>query len=333
MTNTEQVWRVFFERSQAIVRAEGLDQKLSLLARAVVDSGLFGRAAVQIYESAYGAKLLGSAGISPEQEAWLRSHDIIPASTYQRVRAHAVHLGGPIYFIPHDRLTDVLPGSEEALLPSQLLWKGPGWWHPDDMLYCQLTSSTGVEMGNLTADEPGNGRIPDAATAELLGPFVSLAAAMVEQDLNRRRDQLTGCYEGRVTRHEIERRARTGEPFGLLFCDMDELKAINDERGHAAGDRAIREAARALDTVAALPPLSADWVGRLHGDEFVVLFWGFRDWAEEDLAREIRRAWAKAVPQVSVGLALARPREEAGELIRRAELDMYRDKRRRKGRV
>jgi diguanylate cyclase (GGDEF)-like protein len=337
VTDTDTVWRVFFEQSQAIVRAEGLEQKLRLVARAVVDTGLFRRALVQIYAQAYGTKIFGSAGLSTEEEDWIREHDVLTPDVYNRVQRRARHLGGPVYFIAHDMLRDIFPNADEVFLMGQTAWAGPGFWHPDDMLYCQLTSSEGVELGNLTADEPGDGRIPDERTARLLGPFVSLAAAMVEQEINRRRDHLTGCFEGRVCREEIARRLKSGRRFGVLFCDMDHLKTINDEEGHHAGDRAIQAAADHLRAAAATPPLATDWVGRLHGDEFLVIYWlperaseDPRDQDEESAWETIRRRWSRDVPGVSVGLALARPDDTVADLIRRAELRMYEDKRRRR---
>jgi diguanylate cyclase (GGDEF)-like protein len=332
-TDTETVWRVFFERSQAIVRADGLERKLALVAQAVVDTGLFRRTLVQIYARTYGTKIFGSAGIDPEQDEWIRTHDVMTPEVYGRVREQAVHLGGPVYFIPHDRLRDIFPNADEFLLAGPTAWAGEGFWHPDDMLYCQLTSSDGQELGNLTADEPGDGRIPTTATAGLLGPFVSLAAAVVEQDIERRRDHLTGCFEGRVTREEIARRLKTGRRVGLAFCDMDDLKAVNDVDGHAAGDRAIQRTATALQRVAQQAPLHTGWVGRLHGDEFLVVFWAAADVDEDALCDETRAVWARDVPGVSVGVALSRPGESVMELIRRAELKMYEDKRRHQGRV
>ena len=58
----------------------------------------------------------------------------------------------------------------------------------------------------------------------------------------------------------------------LLVCDVDELKAINDARGHHAGDRALKRVADAL--LAASAPFPAAFPARLSGDEFAVLLEG-----------------------------------------------------------
>ena len=60
---------------------------------------------------------------------------------------------------------------------------------------------------------------------------------------------------------------RTGEKVGVLFIDLDGFKAVNDSFGHAAGDRALIEAARLMR----LSARRGDFVGRLGGDEFVAV--------------------------------------------------------------
>ncbi len=61
-------------------------------------------------------------------------------------------------------------------------------------------------------------------------------------------------------------------PLAVLLCDVDELKAINDESGHDAGDRALCRVGEALVAAAAARPGSL--VGRLAGDEFCVIMEG-----------------------------------------------------------
>lgn len=65
----------------------------------------------------------------------------------------------------------------------------------------------------------------------------------------------------------IARVHRYGEQAAMLFIDVDGLKAINDQFGHAAGDRALVQIAQLL--VATVR--KSDFVGRLAGDEFGVL--------------------------------------------------------------
>jgi len=66
---------------------------------------------------------------------------------------------------------------------------------------------------------------------------------------------------------EIARATRHGTPLSLLLVDVDHLKAINDERGHAAGDDALRTVSEALRRSCR----TTDHAARIGGDEFAVL--------------------------------------------------------------
>ncbi len=85
------------------------------------------------------------------------------------------------------------------------------------------------------------------------------------------RDEMTGLLNRRgfleLGRQQHQVALRSGRSFALLFADVDGLKGINDNLGHDAGDRALRDAADALRWVFR----ESDLVARLGGDEFVVL--------------------------------------------------------------
>ena len=88
------------------------------------------------------------------------------------------------------------------------------------------------------------------------------------------RDELTGLYNRRgllaLAEHTIESAVKLRVGFGVLFIDIDGLKAINDAHGHAAGDQALREAAALLRATCR----KTDVLARLGGDEFAVLLIG-----------------------------------------------------------
>jgi len=85
-------------------------------------------------------------------------------------------------------------------------------------------------------------------------------------------DALTGTYNRRYLMEqlprELERCRRYAYPLSVLMCDIDHFKAINDARGHAAGDEVLQQfAARIQKTLRS----NSDWVARHGGEEFVVV--------------------------------------------------------------
>ena len=109
---------------------------------------------------------------------------------------------------------------------------------------------------------------------ELLARVARILAA-VEREATLREsalsDPLTGLANYRSLfenlHREMERAQRYDQPLGLLAIDVDDLKRINDEGGHAAGNRALQLIARVLKRAVR----SFDVVARQGGDEFAIL--------------------------------------------------------------
>ena len=151
-------------------------------------------------------------------------------------------------------------------------------------------------------------------------------------------DALTGVYNRRFGLREIRRLAadyrRHGHPYALCLLDMDNLKAINDDFGHLAGDAAIRGFAEAMNSLVR----EADAVVRLGGDEFLVLLPNSgREQAEamvERLRTRLVQAplrWQEHAFHVAASAGIV----EGSGLAPEAELEladkhMYANKRRRK---
>uniref|UniRef100_UPI0038B7799E putative bifunctional diguanylate cyclase/phosphodiesterase n=1 Tax=Kitasatospora mediocidica TaxID=58352 RepID=UPI0038B7799E len=141
-------------------------------------------------------------------------------------------------------------------------------------------------------------------------------------------------------------------PVAVLFLDLDGFKAVNDTAGHQVGDELLVQAARRLQSVVR----SGDTVARFGGDEFAALVCGPRGRAQvQELADRLRRALSEPYwiggselgVAASIGIAFgpgpvggsgrsgpARSADQlADELMRNADLAMYRAKSQGKGRV
>jgi diguanylate cyclase (GGDEF)-like protein len=121
-------------------------------------------------------------------------------------------------------------------------------------------------------------------------------------------DPLTGlanhrAFHGRLAT-EVERAQRYGRPLSLACLDVDGFKDVNDQFGHQAGDRVLREVAARLTTVAR----AADLVARIGGDEFAVLLPETTAEAAEAVARRahelIRVDLAGPGPSVTVSIGI-----------------------------
>jgi diguanylate cyclase len=107
-----------------------------------------------------------------------------------------------------------------------------------------------------------------SAIGALVGAYARSNRSLVERlHLAAERDFLTNLLNARAFEAALERRLDERHPFALVLGDMDGLKRINDERGHAAGNDALRELADGLVHQAR----HDDEVARVGGDEFALL--------------------------------------------------------------
>jgi diguanylate cyclase (GGDEF)-like protein len=150
-------------------------------------------------------------------------------------------------------------------------------------------------------------------------------------------DALTGLPNRTLILDRIEqtlRRSRQNqEPVAALFVDLDNFKAINDSLGHGIGDELLCAVAERLEGVIR----DTDALGRMGGDEFVVVAEGLSLAAGPELiAERLLEAFAEPFAlgdegetlvraKASIGIATG-VRETAEELLRDADIAMYRAK-------
>jgi diguanylate cyclase (GGDEF)-like protein len=165
------------------------------------------------------------------------------------------------------------------------------------------------------------------AVADLAASALAVDSRLAASRAEARRDAVTGLGNRRAFDERLaEAVADTvagGGGTALLLLDLDNFKSVNDSHGHAAGDVALREAARVL--MRSVRP--EDAVFRLGGDEFGVVLAGRRAAATrvgERIRRGLRHHRRADLPTVSGGVAVA-PTDATtpGELARKADGALY----------
>ncbi len=82
---------------------------------------------------------------------------------------------------------------------------------------------------------------------------------------------LTGLPGNIRIQEEIERMVREQRPFAVLYCDLDNFKAYNDQKGFVRGDRLIQATARIIQDAVVEIAGSEGFVGHVGGDDFVAI--------------------------------------------------------------
>jgi diguanylate cyclase (GGDEF)-like protein len=168
---------------------------------------------------------------------------------------------------------------------------------------------------------------PLTDTVELLEALAAQVASCLRtagalEELRRRAatDALTGLGH-HATFHEALQAAQTRrEPVALLLADIDGFKAINDSRGHQAGDRVLRETATALADALR----RGDELFRIGGDEFAALVRVIGEHEALEAGRRLREAVGDLGDvTVSIGMTFVRPGEPDAEALARADAALY----------
>lgn len=130
---------------------------------------------------------------------------------------------------------------------------------------------------------------------------------------------------------KLDELARYDWPFGIIFCDLDNLKQINDTYGHQKGDEVIKMVARTLGNC--VRPF--DFVGRWGGDEFMAIITKVKDWQLYAIAERLRLLVQESViangtrqirTTISIGTTVAKSGDSEEQLIKRVDQMLYQSK-------
>jgi diguanylate cyclase (GGDEF)-like protein len=171
-----------------------------------------------------------------------------------------------------------------------------------------------AEDRNVAAVDRGRAAIDrEHASAALEGARIELEKAQL--------DDLTGFYRlglgTTVLQREVDRSRRSGGELTVAYCDVDGLKAVNDEEGHAAGDALLRCFAEAIRQRLR----SYDPVVRVGGDEFVCFVSGIGLSQVEKIFGDVQRSLASKCEgaSMSFGLAALQDDDDLATLLERGD--------------
>ena len=143
-------------------------------------------------------------------------------------------------------------------------------------------------------------------------------------------DQLTGVMTRRlITRFlevELARSSRTGVHTSVMLIDVDHFKHVNDAFGHHVGDAVLRDLGALLRQMTR----ATDGVGRLGGEEFVVVLGDSGERETEAFAWQLRSTVESMVcgdlkisVSISIGVVESMPGEDGEDVLKRADAAMY----------
>lgn len=146
-------------------------------------------------------------------------------------------------------------------------------------------------------------------------------------------DELTGLFNRRHFLRLAMRELgdlKPGRQHGLALVDLDYFKRINDEHGHAAGDRVLQ----AFAAVARSCLRDGDVLARYGGEEFVLLLPNVEAAQLTNCCERLREAFAAVEPlgvqvdnlSLSVGMTLLKQGDDLDEALQRADQALYRAK-------
>ena len=140
------------------------------------------------------------------------------------------------------------------------------------------------------------------------------------------RDPLTQVYNRRFLEEagekEFARAKRYKQPLALILLDIDELKRINDQRGHLTGDQALKTVVALLSNHSR----KSDSIFRYGGDEFLAIMPETEEKGARQFLDRINRELSHTSLRISAGIATLEAESSLEELIEKADRRMYQEK-------
>src|SRR4051794_34420494 len=246
----------------------------------------------------------------------------------------AAHLDGPMDVVGLlvDQLTELMPtrSVDVRITPAT-----------DEEIGAALSAPGQAERFVVVSRGRGDASFRDVerrtldTLAAVAGETLERQRLVAEMTRMARFDPLTGLanralFSDRLE-HALDLTGRGHGTAAVLYCDLDGFKGINDRFGHDVGDQVLGEVGRRLQGVLR----SADTAARLGGDEFAILAEDLLDGGEAiTIGGRVVDAFAEPILLrdqsiqlgISVGVAVGSGDQQADELLRNADMAMYRAK-------
>jgi diguanylate cyclase (GGDEF)-like protein len=328
-TGLQQLLRV----SSQLPQTMSTEAMLSSVCEGVSEALEFDKVLIQLLDEETG--LLKPAAAAGWEENDVAAMAVLELELISGIFAPQFEVAG-CYLVPRAE-AEPRVGPTQVVYRSVMNGRGPHAWD-HHWLVVPLIGTDGAVLGVLWADEPRTRLLPTEQVLQALRVFANHAmeALAVATQLEETRfladhDPLTRLLNRRALLEELGAAAEECDlkPLALVFLDVDNFKEINDNHGHATGDRVLARFATLLGELVR----SDDRAFRVGGDEFALLLCGATETEARDVvARIVAAVEANIDPLVrtlnaSFGVATSKTRTDPQRLLRIADEAMYQAKR------
>ncbi len=238
-----------------------------------------------------------------------------------RLLASSASVSTPLTIAADDQSSPVVIATRARATEATSTADGVVWTLP---LHDEQECRGALQLAFARHEQPATDEL--AALGAFLGRAMTHAARYEAATRDARRDALTGLFNFRwlieTLEREVRRAARYGAPLSVIMIDLDRLKQINDQRGHAVGDQVLRRLADAIHSNLR----RFDAGARRGGDEFAVVLPSTELTGAVQVAHRIGATLADTEDRgigASLGVAQWRVGWSAQKLLEAADAAMY----------